>query len=196
MPGWKIKLDGGYIMRVLLVEDNPVNQIVARRFVERRGHEVVVAGNGMEALKLIGAGSFDLALMDLQMPEMDGYEATAAIRRNEGDERRLIIVAMTAHVSEEDAEECLRAGMDGYLAKPVRLDELARILREAETGAIRERTGARQGFTTPPRDGSRHQVPFAGVSASPGRFPISAEAARYRPANTALGRAGSVPRPR
>ncbi len=181
---------------MLLVEDNPVNQIVARRFVERRGHEVVVAANGMEALRLIGAGPFDLVLMDLQMPEMDGYEATALIRRNEGGERRLIIVAMTAHASEDDAEECLRAGMDGYLAKPVRLDELARILREADTGAIRERSGAQTGFTSPPRDGSRPRLPFAGASVSPGRFPVSAEAARYRLASTALGRAGSVPIPR
>jgi CheY-like chemotaxis protein len=112
-------------LRVLLAEDNPVNQKLAVRLLESRGHSIVVAGNGREALAALESQPFDLVLMDVQMPGMDGLEATTAIRRREaGSGRRIPIIAMTAYAMLEDRERCLRAGMDRYLAKPFRIDEL------------------------------------------------------------------------
>ena len=107
-------------LRILVVEDNAVNQKVACGLLERHGHTVVVAVNGKEALHTLREQAFDLVLMDVQMPEMDGLEATAAIRAGEeGTGRRLPIIALTAQALQEDRERCLAAGMDGYLAKPV-----------------------------------------------------------------------------
>ncbi len=106
-------------LRVLLAEDNLVNQQVARTMLERAGHKVTVAGNGRAAVAAAREGAFDLVLMDVQMPEMDGLEATAAIRAAEaGTGRHLPILALTAHAMKGDRERCLAAGMDGYLAKP------------------------------------------------------------------------------
>src|SRR6266446_3625291 len=117
-------------LRVLLVEDNPVNQRLASRLLEKRGHSVVVAGNGLEALGALEKESFDLVFMDVQMPVMDGFEATVAIRRKEGAGGvRLPIVALTAHAMKGDREKCLAVGMDGYLTKPIRPQELGEILR-------------------------------------------------------------------
>jgi CheY-like chemotaxis protein/nitrogen-specific signal transduction histidine kinase len=117
-------------LRVLLVEDNPVNQRLASRLLEKRGHSVVVAGNGLEALGALEKESFDLVFMDVQMPVMDGFEATVAIRRKEGAGGvRLPIVALTAHAMKGDREKCLAVGMDGYLTKPIRPQELDEILR-------------------------------------------------------------------
>jgi two-component system, sensor histidine kinase and response regulator len=111
--------------RVLLAEDGLVNQRVAVDLLERRGHRVKVAQNGREAVEALQEGDFDLVLMDIQMPEMDGFEATAAIRALEGESGdHLPIFAMTAHAMKGDRERCLEAGMDGYLSKPVRADEL------------------------------------------------------------------------
>jgi CheY-like chemotaxis protein len=110
--------------RVLLVEDNRVNQAVARRMLEHLGHRVTVAENGRIAVQLVRREAFDLILMDCQMPELDGYEATREIRAAEGDGRRLPIVAMTAHAMVGDREQCLAAGMDDYLTKPVKMQEL------------------------------------------------------------------------
>jgi signal transduction histidine kinase/CheY-like chemotaxis protein len=116
-------------LRVLLAEDNPVNQRLAVRLLEKRGHKVVVAGNGLEALKALEEESFDLVLMDIQMPEMDGLEATAAIREKEKSTGlRLAVVALTAHAMKGDREKCLEAGMDGYLTKPIRPQELDQLL--------------------------------------------------------------------
>ena len=107
-------------LRVLLAEDNPVNQRLAVRLLEKHGCVVDVAENGRQALAKLACGSFDLVLMDVQMPEMDGFEATAALRETErATGNRLPIIAMTAHAMKGDRERCLAAGMDGYIAKPI-----------------------------------------------------------------------------
>ncbi len=116
-------------MRVLVVEDNIVNQRLAIRLLEKRGHSLALAGNGVEALETLEASPFDAVLMDLQMPRMGGLEATAEIRRREnGTPRHTPIIAMTAHAMKGDREACLAAGMDAYLAKPIQADELYRTL--------------------------------------------------------------------
>ncbi len=116
-------------LRILLAEDNLVNQRLAMRLLEKRGHSVVVAGNGRETFAAFESGGFDLILMDLQMPEMDGFEATAAIRDREREGgNRISIVALTAHAMKGDREKCLAAGMDGYLTKPIRPQELDELL--------------------------------------------------------------------
>lgn len=112
-------------LRVLLAEDSLYNQKLAVALLERKGHEVIVANNGAEAVGLARSQPFDMVLMDVQMPEMDGLEATKAIREFEwGTGRRLPIVAMTAQAMKEDRERCLAAGMDEYLTKPVRAVQL------------------------------------------------------------------------
>ncbi len=112
-------------LNILLAEDNVVNQKLAILLLERRGHRVTLATNGKEALIELRKREFDLCLMDVQMPELDGLETTAAIRNSErGTSRHLPIVAMTAHAIKGDREICLNAGMDAYLSKPVRADEL------------------------------------------------------------------------
>ncbi|MDQ8154719.1 MAG: response regulator, partial [Gemmatimonadota bacterium] len=105
--------------RVLLAEDNPVNQMVARALLERTGCGVSIANNGEEAVAMSAEGDFDLIFMDCQMPVLDGYAATAAIRRREGDSRRTPVIAMTANAMPGDRERCLAAGMDDYIAKPI-----------------------------------------------------------------------------
>jgi CheY-like chemotaxis protein len=108
-------------LRILLAEDNNVNQLLARKLLEGRGDTVTGAGNGREAVSLAGRQTFDLALMDVQMPEMDGCEATAAIRAGEqGTGRRLPIIALTAHAMKRDEDRRLQAGMDAYVSKPVK----------------------------------------------------------------------------
>jgi CheY-like chemotaxis protein len=132
-------------LRILLAEDNLVNQRLAARLLEKRSHTVVVAGNGREALKAFENEDFDLLLMDLQMPEMDGFEATVAIRKKEKDRgNHLPIVALTAHAMKGDREKCLAGGMDGYLTKPIRpqeLDELLEIYVAPRKGAANEAEG-------------------------------------------------------
>ena len=116
-------------LRVLLVEDNAVNQLLATRLLEKRGHRVVVAENGREALAALENESYDLVFMDVQMPEMDGIEATVAIRgREKTNGKHQPIIALTAHAMKGDHERCLNAGMDGYLSKPIRPQELDEIL--------------------------------------------------------------------
>jgi PAS domain S-box-containing protein len=122
------------VLRILLAEDNVVNQRLAVRMLEKRGHRVVVASNGREALEALEKDAFDLVLMDVQMPEMDGFEATAALRRKEqaqGNGHRLPVIALTAHAMKGDRERCLEAGMDGYLSKPIRPQELDEILESS-----------------------------------------------------------------
>ncbi len=116
----------GRRLRVLVAEDNPVNQKVAQGMLERAGHEAVVVENGRAALTAFTGGRFDLVLMDVQMPELDGFQATAEIsKRERKGGPRVPIVAVTAHAMKGDAERCLAAGMDAYLAKPLQLAELA-----------------------------------------------------------------------
>src|SRR4029079_14687665 len=110
----------GTPLRILVVEDNIVNQKVAVGLLSKRGHDVTVVGDGREAVKACGGARFDLILMDVQMPEMGGLEATAAIRAREIETgERTTIVAMTAHAMTGDRERCLAAGMDGYISKPI-----------------------------------------------------------------------------
>jgi PAS domain S-box-containing protein len=116
-------------LRVLLAEDNAVNRKVATRMLEKRGHQVVVTSNGKEALAALQKGTYDLVLMDVQMPEMDGLEATRTIRGSErGTGFHQQIIALTAHAVIGDRERCLEAGMDGYLTKPLRPNELDQLL--------------------------------------------------------------------
>jgi CheY-like chemotaxis protein len=117
--------------RVLVAEDNAINRLVVEGMLAARGIAVDVAENGREALELLAGGAYDAIFMDCQMPELDGYAATAAIRageRKRPDGPRMPIVAMTAHAMAGDRERCLAAGMDDYLAKPLRPDEIDRVI--------------------------------------------------------------------
>jgi CheY-like chemotaxis protein len=114
--------------RVLLVEDNPVNQRLARHYLEKLGCDVELAENGKEAVTLCTNRSYQAVLMDCQMPEMDGFTATALIRQNEAGATRVPIIALTANAMEGDRERCLACGMDDYLAKPLKSADLARAL--------------------------------------------------------------------
>ncbi len=120
-------------LRILLVEDTPVNQKLAVRLLEKHGHSVTTANNGREALEILDRLNWDvdLVLMDVQMPEMDGYQATAAIREREPQLGiRLPIIAMTAHALERDQERCLAAGMDAYMSKPIHVEKLFQLISE------------------------------------------------------------------
>jgi protein-histidine pros-kinase len=135
-PAQTLELDTG--LEVLLVEDNPVNQMVAMRLLEKAGHRVILANNGLEALEQFDAHRFDVVLMDVQMPVMGGFEATHRIRTREsrrgdvaGVARHTPIVAMTAHAMAGDRERCLAAGMDDYVTKPVHAATLYATLRRA-----------------------------------------------------------------
>ena len=123
-------------LRILVVEDNPINRKLACKILERRGHVVGVAQNGQEALEAVQAANFDLVLMDVQMPEVDGLEATRRIRTwEQAARRRTMIAAMTAHAMPEDRERCLKAGMDSYVTKPLQMAQLATVLRQAADAA-------------------------------------------------------------
>ena len=112
-------------LHVLLAEDGVVNQKVAISLLEQRGHKVTVANNGRQAIAALDSESFDVVLMDIQMPAMDGFEATAIIRKKEkAAGGHIPIIAMTAHAMKGDRERCFEAGMDGYIAKPIRAKDL------------------------------------------------------------------------
>jgi CheY-like chemotaxis protein len=114
-------------LRILLAEDNVVNQKLALRFLQQMGYRADVASNGIEAVASVERQTYDVVLMDVQMPEMDGLEATRRIRARNGNRPR--IVAMTANATQRDRELCLAAGMDDYLTKPIRVERLVEALR-------------------------------------------------------------------
>jgi len=119
---------------VLLAEDNVVNQRLAASLLERRGHNVTIAANGRDAVDAVKAHAFDVVLMDVQMPEMGGFEATGAIRALGGDAARVPIVAMTAHAMKGDRERCLAAGMNEYLTKPLDPRQLCLVVEQIAEG--------------------------------------------------------------
>jgi CheY-like chemotaxis protein len=128
-------------LRILLAEDSLFNQKLAVGLLKKHGHTIVVANHGKEALSAWRSQGFDLVLMDVQMPEMDGFETTAAIRSEEKETgQRIPIIAMTAHAMKGDRQRCLEAGMDGYVAKPIHADQLL----EAIEAAIEPHSPSRQ----------------------------------------------------
>jgi CheY-like chemotaxis protein/HPt (histidine-containing phosphotransfer) domain-containing protein len=143
---------------VLLAEDNPINQQVARAILGRAGYEVRLAGNGLQALKALQESAFDVVLMDCQMPEMDGFAATAALRRLEHDhrKRRQPIVALTANAMTGDREQCIAAGFDDYLAKPFRNQELLDVI--ARWSRAGEQPGPKEGPAVAPPSPPRRAI--------------------------------------
>ena len=166
-------------LRLLLAEDNVVNQRLAVKLLERRGHDVVVVNNGRQALAVLEHERFDAVLMDIQMPEMDGFETTSAIREQElFSKAHLPIVAMTAHAMKGDRERCFEAGMDGYVAKPLQPQELFDVV---------ERLALKEVATSSPLAGNRlvreNDVrPVSAASATPAAtvFDLSVALARVR----------------
>jgi CheY-like chemotaxis protein len=127
--GREIPLPAGRGRRILAAEDNPVNQRLLLEMLRKRGHSVVLTSNGLEAVEAFGRERFDIALFDVQMPEMSGLEATAAIRARERElGGHIPIVAITANAMQGDRERCLAAGMDAYIAKPIRRTELFEVI--------------------------------------------------------------------
>ncbi|RJO65000.1 MAG: response regulator [Myxococcales bacterium] len=136
--------------RVLLAEDNLINQKIVSTALEKRGHKVAVANNGLEALSWLENDAFDLLLLDIQMPELDGFNTCIEIRqREQGTGKRLPIIAMTAHALQGDRERCFDVGMDGYISKPVDPDDLIRIIETLDT----ERNAPRLPAAAPGEDG-------------------------------------------
>jgi len=127
-PGDDMPAAGGY--SVLVVEDNIVNQTFLSTMLKRRRYDVTVASDGPSALDILGQESFDLVLMDIQLPGMDGTEVTARIRGGEALNPEVPIIALTAHAMKGDSETFLAAGMDGYLPKPVDMQALVRIIQD------------------------------------------------------------------
>ena len=134
---------------ILVVEDNAVNQKVIEAMLGKRGYRVELASNGREALSLLAVRSYGLVFMDCQMPELDGYAATAAIRSREAGDTRLPIVAMTAHAMKGDRERCIAAGMDDYLSKPLRPEELDALLERMLGAPVAEAPAVEPGSPNP-----------------------------------------------
>ncbi|MCP4283477.1 MAG: response regulator, partial [Gammaproteobacteria bacterium] len=125
-------------LRILLAEDNSINQQLALRTLERLGYRADVAGNGVEALDALRQKLYDVILMDVQMPEMDGLEATRQIRKEFQTEAQPRIIAVTANAMQGDREECLSAGMDDYISKAFEVQELMNALEKCQPGAQKE----------------------------------------------------------
>ncbi len=140
---------GSRRLRVLVAEDNAVNRTLVRHLLEREGHIVTLVDTGRAAVEAAVSETFDVVLMDVQMPEMDGLEATGEIRRRESDGARLPIVAMTAHAMQGDRERCLAAGMDEYLSKPLRADDLVSVLSRVARPATAAGTAVGTAAETP-----------------------------------------------
>ncbi len=147
------------LVRILVVEDNLVNQTLAVRLLEKRGYSVSVCGNGKEAFQALEKDSFDIILMDVEMPEMNGFDATRIIREKEKvSGEHIPIVAMTAHAMNGDRERCLASGMDAYISKPVSSEELFSIIEEYANGMI----GAAPAKTNEPIDTAKLMERMAG----------------------------------
>ncbi|HWZ31628.1 MAG TPA: ATP-binding protein [Bryobacteraceae bacterium] len=142
--------------RVLVVEDNAVNQLVTSRLLEKQGMQVFIASNGAEAVETLEQFSVDFVLMDIQMPIMDGFEATAKIRESERAKNagHTPILALTAHATKGDRERCLASGMDGYVTKPIEIDSLMAAIRACEKDAATRRDPAAERSTAPSGHGS------------------------------------------
>jgi CheY-like chemotaxis protein len=137
-------LPANHRYRILLAEDNPVNQTIALRILQKAGYDADAVPSGKHALEALTSSHYDLVLMDVQMPEMDGLEATAQIRRLEGAVRHTPVIAMTANAMAGDRERCLAAGMDDYVSKPVRAQQLCQVVRrwvERAPGGCGQRIG-------------------------------------------------------
>jgi CheY-like chemotaxis protein len=131
------------LLRVLLAEDNLINQRLATRLIEKRGHQVILAATGREALAKLEENEIDVVLMDVQMPDMNGLQATTLIREKErGLDRHMPVIALTAHTMKGDREKCLDAGMDSYITKPVNAQELIYVL-ESTVAAFASVSGKR-----------------------------------------------------
>ena len=128
-------------LSILLTEDNPVNQKVALSMLKRLGYKADVAFNGLDALQALEKKTYDVILMDIQMPEMDGLEATRCIRDRKKPAKQPCIIAMTAYALDGDREDCLRAGMDDYISKPINMDVLRKAIeRCSEAHALSRST--------------------------------------------------------
>lgn len=133
-PSFGIPSAPSAVLRILLVEDNPANQKLATYILRERGHTVEVAGNGQQSLRMTQENRYDVILMDVQMPGMDGLETTAAIRARAGGQNRVPIIAMTARAMQDDREQCMEQGMDGYLSKPIEAREMISLIEGLAAG--------------------------------------------------------------
>ncbi len=159
LPSSPLRRPASTPLRILLAEDNSINQMLARRLLEKKGHTVVVAPNGKEAVAAATSEPFDIVLMDVQMPEMGGLEATEAIRKWENDSgSHLPIVAMTAHAMRGDQERCLEAGMDAYVSKPINPAELFAVIDRLAPSPL-------AGTYEPPEQGVSWPPPVAPLDA-------------------------------
>ena len=129
-------LDWRRAVRVLLVDDNLVNRTIGAKQLSTLGFTAEIADGARQGLEIVAKDSPDIVLMDCEMPEMDGYEAVAEIRRREGSARHTVVIALTAHATADDRARCLKAGMDDYLSKPVKLDALAAMLDRWRHGEL------------------------------------------------------------
>jgi two-component system sensor histidine kinase/response regulator len=171
-------------VRVLLAEDDHVNQMVAQALLERAGCQVEIAENGSEAVELTKTHDYQMLFMDCQMPVLDGYAATRAIREREGTERHTAIVAMTAHAMPGDREKCLQAGMDGYIAKPVEGAEIERVLARF-THATRSRVSVQANGDAAAAPGTKAFIPeilvdSVGEDAAPALWQLFVEDGKKR----------------
>jgi CheY-like chemotaxis protein len=168
----------GSQLHILLAEDSLTSRLIAMMNLEEAGHAIEVVENGHEAVQMLEEGEFDLVLMDVYMPELDGLEATRIIRRREKDSGRHVpIIAMTATETERHLEKCLAAGMDGFVSKPVSLDELHRVLEPLSCWGRGLRVYDRQEGNPPRWGGRSHSFPFTLEEGSGSPLPVDLDQA-------------------